>query len=160
MSERKPRLSDYTFPHTTVPSRVRGGQAGALNQDSHVHVTPVSLTGQTWIDSCKPLNSCMVCPEPTETFWFFPGIWNSSTTVIHVYVIIIMTGTKYSVSARSCPKYLKTLTRVILPIMLCNMYHYYSHLIKLHLQFQGEKKGIEELVCSIKQGALGHRHLC
>lgn len=43
------------------------------------------------------------------------------------------------------------------------MYHYYSHFIKLHLQFQGEEEGIEELeelVCSITQGTWAHRHLC
>ena len=39
------------------------------------------------------------------------------------------------------------------------MYHYYSHFIKLHLQFQGGEEGIEELVCSIMQGTWGHRHL-
>ena len=65
---RKSRLSDYTCPHRHCPIQGQGGQAGALNQDSHVHVTSVSLTGQTWVDSCKPLTSCMVSPEPTETF--------------------------------------------------------------------------------------------
>ena len=55
----------------TVPSRVQGGQAMDLSQDSHVYVTSISLTGQIWVDSCKPLNSSMVCSEPTETFRFF-----------------------------------------------------------------------------------------
>ena len=47
----------------TVPDRVQGGQAVDL---SHACVTSVSLTGQTQVDSCKPLNSSMVSSEPTE----------------------------------------------------------------------------------------------